>query len=30
VFGGAMTILVVLGIHKVNPKLEKLDLTKLE
>ena len=30
VFGGAMTILVVLGIHKINPKLEKLDLTKLE
>jgi MFS family permease len=29
-FGGAMTILVVLGIHKINPKLEKLDLTKLE
>lgn len=30
VFGGAMTILVVLGIHKLNPDLKKLDLTKLE
>lgn len=30
VFGGTMTILVVLGIHKLNPELKKLDLTKLE
>jgi MFS family permease len=30
VFGGAMTILVVLGIHKLNPDLKKLDLTELE
>lgn len=29
VFGGAMTILVVLGIHKLNPSLKKLDVTKL-
>ena len=27
-FGGVMTILVVLGIHKANPKLKDLDLTK--
>ncbi len=27
-FGGVMTILVVLGIHKANPKLKELDLTK--
>lgn len=27
VFGGAMTIAVVLGINKANPKLKKLDLT---
>jgi hypothetical protein len=26
IFGGAMTILVVLGIHKANPKLKNLDL----
>jgi MFS family permease len=26
-FGGGMTILVVLGIHKINPKLKKLDIT---
>ena len=30
VFGGVMTILVVLGVHKLNPDLKKLDLTKLE
>jgi MFS family permease len=30
VFGGMMTILVVLGVHKLNPDLKKLDLTKLE
>lgn len=30
VFGGAMTVLVVLGIHKLNPDLKKLDLTELE
>ncbi|MFO0321490.1 MAG: MFS transporter [Bacteroidota bacterium] len=30
IFGGAATIMVVLGIRKLNPKLEKLDLTKLE
>jgi MFS family permease len=29
VFGGGMTILVVLGIHKINPKLKKLDLTSI-
>lgn len=27
-FGGVMTILVVFGIHKANPKLKDLDLTK--
>ena len=27
-FGGVMTILVVLGIHKANPELKDLDLTK--
>jgi MFS family permease len=27
VFGGGMTILVVLGINKLNPRLRKLDLT---
>lgn len=26
VFGGGMTILVVLGIHKINPKLKDLDM----
>lgn len=30
IFGGTMTVLVVLGIHKLNPELKKLDLTKLE
>ncbi|MES2565274.1 MAG: MFS transporter [Bacteroidota bacterium] len=30
IFGGTMTILVVLGVHKLNPNLKKLDLTKLE
>lgn len=29
VFGGVMTILVVTGIHKLNPELKKLDMTKL-
>jgi MFS family permease len=29
VFGGAMTIAVVLGINKINPKLRKLDITKI-
>ena len=29
-FGGVMTILVVLGVHKLNPDLKKFDLTKLE
>ncbi len=29
-FGGVMTILVVLGVNKLNPDLKKLDLTKLE
>jgi MFS family permease len=27
VFGGCMTILVVAGVHKLNPELKKLDLT---
>lgn len=29
IFGGAMTILVVLGVNKLNPKLKKLDITKV-
>jgi len=29
VFGGVMTMLVVFGVHKINPELKKLDLTKL-
>lgn len=29
VFGGGMTILVVLGIHKLNPKLKELDINSL-
>lgn len=29
-FGGVMTILVVLGVHKLNPNLKNLDITKLE
>jgi MFS family permease len=29
-FGGVMTILVVLGVHKLNPDLKNLDITKLE
>ena len=29
VFGGAMTIGVVLGINKINPGLRKLDISKL-
>jgi len=28
-FGGGMTILVVLGINKINPKLKKLDITTI-
>lgn len=28
-FGGGMTILVVLGIQKLNPKLKKLDITAI-
>ncbi len=30
VFGGCMTIGVVLGIHKLNPKLKQLDIHKLQ
>lgn len=30
VFGGTMTILVVLGIDRINPKLKKLDINKLQ
>ena len=30
IFGGAMTIAVVLGIHKINPELKNLDLNKEE
>lgn len=30
IFGGTMTVLVVLGVNKLNPKLKELDLTKLE
>lgn len=30
IFGGTMTILVVLGVNKLNPDLKNLDLTKLE
>lgn len=30
IFGGAMVIGVVLGIHKLNPDLKKMDLTKYE
>lgn len=29
VFGGGMTIFVVLGIHKLNPKLKELDINSL-
>jgi MFS family permease len=29
VFGGGMTILVVLGIHKINPELKKLDINEI-
>ncbi len=29
IFGGAMTMLVVLGVHKWNPKLKELDLTEV-
>jgi MFS family permease len=30
IFGGAMVMGVVLGIHKLNPELKKMDLTKYE
>jgi MFS family permease len=30
IFGGAMTIGVVLGINKLNPELKKMDLTKYQ
>lgn len=30
VFGGCMTIVVVFGIHRLNPKLKTLDLRKLQ
>ncbi len=30
VFGGVMTVLIVFGVHKMNPNLKKLDLSKLE
>ncbi len=30
IIGGGMTILVVLGIHKLNPKLKKLDIEDLQ
>ncbi len=30
VFGGAMTIAVVFGVNRLNPKLKKLDLKELE
>ena len=30
VFGGTMTILTVLGIDRINPKLKKLDINKLQ
>lgn len=30
IFGGAMTVAVVLGIDRLNPKLKKLDLSKLQ
>ena len=29
IFGGAMTILVVLGVDRINPKLRKLDINHL-
>ena len=29
VFGGVMTMLVVLGVNKLNPELKKLDLSKV-
>lgn len=29
-FGGAMTILTVLGIDRINPKLKKMDINKLQ
>jgi MFS family permease len=29
IFGGAMTILVVLGVNKINPELKKMDITKI-
>jgi len=30
VFGGCMTIAVVLGIHRLNPKLKQLDITRYQ
>lgn len=30
IFGGSMTILVVLGIDRINPKLKKLDINRLQ
>src|SRR5690606_8631641 len=30
IFGGGMTILVVFGIHKINPSLKDLDLNKIK
>ncbi|MCC6372182.1 MAG: MFS transporter [Bacteroidia bacterium] len=30
IFGGGMTILVVLGINKINPKLKQLDITRIK
>jgi hypothetical protein len=29
VFGGGMTMLVVLGINRLNPKLKKMDITSI-
>lgn len=30
IFGGSMTILVVLGIDRINPKLKKMDINQLQ
>lgn len=30
VFGGVMTMITVFGVHKINPKLKELDITKLQ
>ena len=30
IFGGCMTIAVVFGIHRLNPRLKTLDLRKLQ